>query len=186
MGIAISATVRTFHLELANIDDSVYETLKLRVAQHPSENADRVVVRVLARALSQDEDLEFGRGLDHTDEPALWSHDPSGQLRLWVDVGAPAAPRLHRAHKHAERVAIFTDKNLTGLHKEWRGQKIHRSEAITVTVFAADFIAELAESIEKQNHWNITLHDGDLSVAVGDTNVACELQQTTVSAIMKL
>lgn len=183
--IAISATVRSFHLELANIDDNVYETLRFRVAQHPSENADRVVVRVLARALSRDERLEFGRGLDHTDEPALWSHDDSGQLRLWVDVGAPAAPRLHRAHKHAEKVAVFTDKNLTGLQKEWRGQKIHRSDAIAVTVFSPAFIAELAETVEKQNQWNITLHDGELTVAVGDASIGCTLQHTTVNALVQ-
>ena len=177
--------MRSFHLELANIDDNVYETLKFRVAQHPSENADRVVVRVLARALSRDENLEFGRGLDHTDEPALWSHDDSGQLRLWVDVGAPAASRLHRAHKHAEEVLVFTDKNLTGLQKEWRGQKIHRADGIKVMVFTPAFIAELAETIEKQNPWNITLHDGELTVTVGDKSIGCSPQLTTVSAIVQ-
>ena len=177
--------MRTFHLELANIDDNVYETLQLRIAQHPSENADRVVVRVLARALCRDENLEFGRGLDHTDEPALWSHDDSGQLRLWVDVGAPAASRLHRAHKHAERVVVFTDKNLTGLHKEWRGQKIHRADAIEVTVFASEFIAALAENIEKQNRWNITLHDGDLTVSAEDRSISCELGRTSVAEIVQ-
>ena len=82
-------------------------------------------------------------------------------------------------------MAVFTDKNLTGLQKEWRGQKIHRSDAIAVTVFSPAFIAELAETVEKQNQWNITLHDGELTVAVGDASIGCTLQHTTVNALVQ-
>lgn len=177
--------MRSFQLELANIDENIYESLKFRIAQHPSENADRVVVRILARALAGEENLEFGRGLDHADEPALWSHDDSGQLLLWVDVGAPAAQRLHRANKRAERVSVFTDKNLSGLQKEWRGQRIHRAEAIALTIFDSAFIMRLADEIQKQNSWSITVHDGELTVAVGEHSIGCELQKTDVAAVLQ-
>ena len=142
-------------------------------------------MRVLARTLAHEADLSFGRGLDHTDEPALWSHDDSGQLRLWVDVGAPTAQRLHRASKQAERVMVFTDKNLLGLKKEWRGERIHRAEEIHVVLFGSHFIAALAAGIQKQNPWNVTIHDGQLTVGFGDESVTCELQTTNVAAILR-
>ena len=82
--MALTATIRNFVVELADIDRNIYETLEFKLAQHPSENLDRVVVRVLARALAHEESLEFGRGLSNVEEPTLWSKSPTGQIELWI------------------------------------------------------------------------------------------------------
>jgi len=178
--MALTATVRTFVVELADIDRNIYETLEFRLAQHPSENADRVAVRVLARALAHEEALEFGRGLSNVEEPALWSKDAQGQIMLWIDVGAPSAQRLHRASKQAQRVRVFTDKNTTGLKKEWGGQRIHQAQEISLVIFEPSFTGALAESIAKQNRWMVTITDGYLNVGYGDKSVDCQLEQYTV------
>ena len=104
--MALSSTIRTFTVELADVDRGVYETLDLRVAQHPSETVDRLTVRVLARCLAHEENLEFGRGLSEVEDPALWSTDNTGEVMLWVDVGAPSAERVHRASKRSARVMV--------------------------------------------------------------------------------
>ena len=49
--MALTATVYNFDIELADMDRGVYETLDLRVARHPSESAEYMVVRVLAFCL---------------------------------------------------------------------------------------------------------------------------------------
>ncbi|MCA9681520.1 MAG: YaeQ family protein, partial [Myxococcales bacterium] len=57
--MALSATIRRFTITLSDSDRDVYETLDLRVAQHPSESDRYVVARVIARALEHAEGLDF-------------------------------------------------------------------------------------------------------------------------------
>lgn len=173
-----------FTVELVDIDRNVYETLEFRLAQHPSENAQRVAVRVLARALAHEENLEFGRGLSHVEEPTLWSKGPQGQIKLWIDVGGPSADRLHRASKQAGRVCVYTDKNRASLKKEWTGQRIHRSEDIALVLFESSFTSVLAEGIDRQNKWIVTINEGYLNVGFGDESIDCELEKTTIAAFL--
>ena len=69
--MALSATVHQFEIRLSHVDRGVYETLELRVARHPSETDERMMMRLLAFAFYADERLEFGKGLSTADEPAL-------------------------------------------------------------------------------------------------------------------
>ena len=182
--MALTATVRNFVVELADIDRNIYETLEFKLAQHPSENTNRVAVRVLARALAHEEGLEFGRGLSNVEEPALWSKDARGHIKLWIDVGGPSTQRLHRASKQADRVCVFTDKNTTGLKKEWSGQRIHRADDIPLVLFPTTLTSALADSVEKQNHWMVTITDGYLNVGFGEQSVDTQLEQSTVGAFV--
>jgi uncharacterized protein YaeQ len=49
--VAQTATVYTATIDLADMDRNVYETLELRVARHPSETAEYMLVRILAYCL---------------------------------------------------------------------------------------------------------------------------------------
>ena len=179
--MALTATIRNFKVELADIDRNIYETLEFKLAQHPSEKLDRVVVRVLARALAHEESLEFGRGLSNVEEPALWSKSPTGQIELWIDVGAPSATRLHRASKQSKRVCVFSDKNTTGLKKEWGGQRIHQAQDIELVMFDPAFTESLAETIDRQNHWMVTVTDGYLNVGCNEKSFDCQLEKLAVA-----
>jgi hypothetical protein len=57
-----SATIYNFDIDLADSDRSVYESLALRVARHPSESEDFLWARVLAYALEFTRGMEFSRG----------------------------------------------------------------------------------------------------------------------------
>ena len=127
-----AATIYRFQVDLSDIDRSVYEALDLRVARHASEEADRLIVRVLARVLAHEEGMEFGRGLSEPNDAAIWTHDLTGQITTWIDVGVPTAERLHRASKACSQVCVFTAKSETVLLKEWRTRKIHRAASIRV------------------------------------------------------
>ena len=60
--MAAGATIYTFDVELADVDRGVYESLTLRVAQHPSETAAYMLTRILAYC------LEFAEGIKTVDE----------------------------------------------------------------------------------------------------------------------
>ena len=103
--MALGATIYTFDIELADSDRAVYETLNLRVAQHPSETPDYLLTRVLAYCLEFSEGIGFSKGLSDPDEPAIFVRDLTGALQVWVDIGLPEPERLHRASKAAPPTA---------------------------------------------------------------------------------
>jgi hypothetical protein len=72
VAMALPATMRRFDIALSDSDRDIYDTLELRVAQHPSESERYLVARVIARALEHAEGLEFSKGgVSDDTEPAL-------------------------------------------------------------------------------------------------------------------
>src|SRR5581483_5256403 len=105
--MAQGATVYTFTVELSDVDRSVYETLELKTARHPSETLDYLVTRVLAYGLEHAEGIAFTKGLGEGEEPAIWVRDLTGQLKAWIEVGSPEPAKVHKAAKAAPRVAVY-------------------------------------------------------------------------------
>jgi uncharacterized protein YaeQ len=104
--MALGATIYVFKIDLANSDRGVYQPLELRVARHPSETAEYFLTRILAYCFEYTEGIVFSNGLFEPDEPTIAVRDLTGVLRVWVEVGAPEAARLHRASKAAPRVVV--------------------------------------------------------------------------------
>src|SRR3954468_14545375 len=102
--MALTATIYNLTVELSDIDRGVYETLDLRVARHPSESAEYMVVRILAYCLEYQEGIAFTEGVSSGDEPAVIVRDLTGRITGWIEVGMPDANRLHRGSKLAGRV----------------------------------------------------------------------------------
>lgn len=170
--MANAATLRRFEVELADIDRGVYASLDLRVAHHPSEAADRVVVRVLARALAHEEGLDFGRGVSNPEEPAIFIKDATGRVALWVDIGAPSAERVHRASKAAARVVIYTHKPQANLVREWGRKRIHNADEVEVVLLPAALVDELEPTVSRSQSWVVTRMDGHLTVNVEPEGVS--------------
>lgn len=181
--MARTSTLLRFAIEVADVDRGVYEALDLRVAQHPSEELERVVVRVLARCLLHEEGLEFGAGLSTAEEPALWTRTPEGDVTRWVDVGAPSAERLHKASKLAGRVDVWSAKPRAVLAQAWSGQRIHGADAIAVTLLPAAFIEALVETLDRRVAWVVTRTEGCLSVSTGAGHADCELVEVPLSEL---
>ncbi|MBV1861570.1 MAG: YaeQ family protein [Nannocystaceae bacterium] len=182
--MALSATLHHFLIELSDIDRGVYESIELRVARHPSEDPSRVVIRVLARAIEHEAEMEFGRGLAEAEDPALWSRTPTGEVKTWIDVGVPSSDRLHRASKRSERVVVFTHKRRASLVQAWSSRKIHRAESIEVLQLDPALVDTLAESLERNVSWFVTIHEGLLSVAFGEQSVQAQLIRGTLAAFL--
>ena len=182
--MALTATLYRFALELADIDRNVYESLDLRVAQHPSEDAERMVVRVLARAIAHEEGLDFGRGLSEVEDPALFVEQPGGAISLWIDVGVPSAERLHRANKRADRLMVFTHKIDASLKKTWSTREVHRPESIEIVQLPAELVRGLAEQLDRKITWYVTLQDGTVSVAQGESELRGTLENCSLAEFL--
>src|ERR1700688_764317 len=127
--MALGDTIYAFGIELANSDRSVYESLRVRVARHPSETREHMLTRVLAYCLEYTEGIALSNGLSEPDEPAIAVRDLTGVLKAWIDVGAPEPPRLHRASKAAPRVAVYAHKDAVQLGERLSGERNQRIDA---------------------------------------------------------
>jgi uncharacterized protein YaeQ len=165
--VALTATIHTFEIDLADSDREVYETLALRVARHPSETEEYLVTRVLAYALEATEGIEFTRGLFEPDQPAIVIRDLTGAMRAWIEVGAPEAARLHRAAKAVPRVAVYTHRDPAQFVGRLAGERIHRAEALEVYAIDRSLVGALATRLERRVVWGLAVQDRELYLTTG-------------------
>src|SRR3954465_11170685 len=128
--MALTATIYTFDIDLADADRGVYESLALRVARHPPEAEESLLTRVLAYGMEFADGIEFSKGLSDPDEPAISVRDLTGALRVWIEIGNPDPASLLRASKASPRVAVYTHKDPGLLLGRLAADPIHRAEAL--------------------------------------------------------
>jgi uncharacterized protein YaeQ len=160
--MAPKATVYKVELQVNDLDRDYYETHALMLAQHPSETAERVMVRLLAFALFADEALEFGRGLGSDDEPDLVRKSLSGDIEQWIYLGQPDEARIRRACGRAREVivigysgrgfALWWDKNADALA---------RCSNLAVIEISGEKVAELGALIERSMRLQCLIQDGE-------------------------
>jgi uncharacterized protein YaeQ len=166
--LALGATIYTFDIDLADSDRAVYESLNLRVAQHPSETPDYLMTRVLAYCLEFGEGIGFSKGLSDPDEPAIFVRDLTGVLQVWVDIGLPEPERLHRASKAAPRVAVYTHKDPAQWATRIREARIHRADKLEVFAFDREWLASLVSKLERRMKFSLARSEGEIYLGLGD------------------
>jgi uncharacterized protein YaeQ len=181
--MALGSTLFRLKVELSNIDAGVYESLELRLAQHPSEDILRLVTRALAHCLAHEEGLVAGRGLSEADDPALFVRDAAGNTTHWIDIGYPSSDRLHRASKATPRVTVVCHRSADGLIRAREKRAIHGAERIAVWLVSPDLVESLAEVLSRNCQWTVVRTGQDLMVTVNDQLFSGTLLETTLSAL---
>jgi uncharacterized protein YaeQ len=166
--MALTATIHTFEIELADVDRHVYETIALRVARHPSESEEYLVTRLLAYCLEFTEGIGFSSGISDPDEPTISVRDLTGGIRVWIEIGSPDAARVHKASKAASRVAVYTHRDPEQLLRQWAGERIHRAEALELYSIDRALIAALVARLDRRMTLALSRTDGHLYVTIGD------------------
>jgi uncharacterized protein YaeQ len=169
--MALGSTIYTFDIELADSDRAVYETLNLRVAQHPSETPDYLLTRVVAYCLEYAEGIAFSKGLSDPDDPAIAVRDLTGALQVWVDIGLPEPERLHRASKAAPRVAVYTHKDPAQWAAKLAAAKIHRAEKLEVFVLDRPWLAQIVARLERRMAFSLARSEGEIYLTIGDATL---------------
>ena len=169
--VALTATIYNFAIELADVDRNVYESLALKVAQHPSETDDRLITRVLAYCLEYRDGIAFSRGISDPDEPALTVRDLTGTIQRWIVVGAPDAARLHKASKASPAVVVYIEKVPAIYLRQLVGERIHRAEAIEILAIDRGLIASLVERLERRMAFALSVTDGHLFLSLGNESL---------------
>ena len=169
--MALGATIYNFDVELADSDRHVYESLALKVARHPSESEEYLVARLLAYLLEYADGIEFSRGVSNPDEPAIALRDLTGAIKVWIDIGAPDAARLHKASKAADRVVVYTHKSPTQLLKQLAGERIHRADALELYAIDRDLVTALVARLDRRVSFSLSVTDRELYVSIDADNL---------------
>jgi len=170
--MAKNATIYKIELSISDMDRHYYETHKLTVAKHPSETAERLMVRIVAFALNAHEHLEMTKGLSTDDEPDIWQKTLSGEIDVWVALGLPSEKIIRQSSSKAAKVIVYPyggrvaevwwDKVKNGTTRFDNLQVINFTEADT---------AALAQLANRAMRLQVNIQDGDVMVSVDESVV---------------
>ena len=182
--MALTATIFKATLQISDIDRGYYAGHTLTLARHPSETDERLMVRLLAFALSADQALSFGRGVSNSDEPALWLHRPDGRIDLWIELGQPAPERLRKACGRARRVRLISySGSATTLWWQKNSQALQRFDNLEVLELPQEQSRQLMQLARRNMQLNCTIEDGE--VWIGDDEYSVNLRPVTLKAAQR-
>jgi uncharacterized protein YaeQ len=169
--MALTATIYNFDIDLSDNDRGVYESLALRVAQHPSESDEYLIARILAYLLEYTEGITFSRGVSEPEEPTISVRDLTGAITTWIEIGTPDSARLHKASKAASRVVVYCHKEGAQWLKGLAAAGIHRADALELYAIHRDLIGALVARLDRRMAFAVSITDRELYVSIGDDNI---------------
>lgn len=179
--MALRSTVYKADLHIADSDRGHYASHAITVARHPSETDERMMVRILAYALTvtTDDDLSFGRGLSDADEPDLWRRDLTGHIVQWVETGLPDARRILKACGRSDEVIVFAYGRNVAVW--WRGvrDKLTRAHKLRAYELPVEGTTALAALAERSMSLHIHVQDASAFVSSDEGTASISLQALT-------
>jgi uncharacterized protein YaeQ len=175
--MALTATVYNFDIDLSDTDRNVYETLALRVAQHPSESDEYLIARVFAYLLEYTEGITFSRGVSEPEEPAISVRDLTGVIKTWIEIGTPDSARLHKASKSGARVVVYCHKEGAQWLKGLAAANIHRADALELYAIDRNLIAAMVSRLDRRMAFAVSISDRELFVSIGNDNLTGAVQK---------
>ena len=166
-----------FEVRLADADRSVYETLTIRAARHPSESAEYLLTRLLAYCLEYTEGIAFSKGLSDPDEPAITVRDLTGTMQAWIEVGVPDANRLHKAAKAATKVSVYAHRDVDQLLSRLAGERIHRAGELRLHAVDRDLLAALVARLDRRMNFDLAVSERTLYISLGEETLTGAVEE---------
>ena len=172
--MALKPTIFKMNISLSDLNNDRYETLNLTVAQHPSETSERMMARVLAYCLNEQEFLTFTKGLSVADDPDIWAKSLADEFLLWIDVGEPAFDRIKKARRQAQTVKVYSFNTKSDV---WWSQSQADFTNIDIDAYQFPFvqIQALSKLIKRSMDLSVTISGDSLYVAgeLGECEIIC-------------
>jgi len=173
--MALKATICKAELNIADMDRGYYADHALTLAQHPSENDERLMLRVLAFALHAHEYLAFTKGLSDPDEPDLWQKDLTGAIEVWIDLGQPDEKRVLKACGRSGQVVVLTYGNAAPIWWEGIAPKLERARNLSVRRLVVTGDTPLTAFVKKTMTLQCTVQDGQIWLSDGERSAQIDV-----------
>jgi uncharacterized protein YaeQ len=171
--MALKSTIYKVRVTLSNLNIHHYQDYNLTIAKHPSENDLRMMIRLLAFAMSAQEDIQFTKGISSDSEPDLWKINHDGSIEHWIELGLPDERHIRQICSKANKVSIYTYHGNQALQWfESIENKIHRFNHLNITHFSVLDGQSLEALAEKEMNLNISIEDNEIWIS-NDTDRMC-------------
>ncbi len=173
--MAIKSTIFKADLQIADMDRHYYQNHALTLARHPSENDERMMLRLLCFALHASNAMGFTRGLSTEDEPELWQKSLSDEIEVWIDLGQPDEKRIRKACGRAKEVFIYTYNYRTAM--AWWEQmrsRLTRFDNLSIIVIPDEALQTMGSMAQRGMQLQYTIQDGEILVSNGEKSVTVE------------
>jgi uncharacterized protein YaeQ len=174
--MALKATVFKVQLQIADMDRHYYQDHSLMLAQHPSENDERMMVRLLAFALNASDTLAFTKGLStEDDEPELWDRTLSGEINLWVEFGQSDEKWLRKAAGRAKQVRLYCYGGRS-VPVWWKNsqQALQRYQNLSVVEIPEDAVTAMAKMVNRSMNLQCNISEGQVWLSNTEQSVLIE------------
>ena len=174
--MAEKATVCKANITLSDMDRHYYGDLSLTIAQHPSETAERMMVRLLSFCYRAADNLTFTRGLSSVDEPDIWLKSDDGRILEWIEVGQPAPDRLKKAQGVARQVLVFAYGR--GIDIWWKNNTaaVQALSKVKVYSFDAAELQDLTKLAAKTMNLTISITEAIAYISSAEHNISVSLR----------
>ena len=164
--MAIKPTIYKARINLSDLERDYYDALNLTIAQHPSETLERMMVRLLAYCIHAQEGLELTKGLEDTEEPALWVRTMDEQTALWIDLGEPTAERVKKATHRAHQVIVYSFNSKSEV---WWSQNVNKFNRLAASFYRLPWaqVEAMAALVNRTMDLSVTI-TGDSAYLAGD------------------
>lgn len=185
--LALRSTIFKIDLQIADIDHNHYADHALTLARHPSENDERMMVRVLAYALHAHEAAEigenalaFGEGITETDQADVWLRDLTGQVVHWIDVGQPDERLVRKATHQSSRTSIYTFGRAAEVWWGKAAKDLRKLEGLSVWRVEPESSAALAKLVQRTVRLQATINEGQIWLGTEAESVQVQLEALLV------
>ncbi len=172
--MAIKSTIFKANVQIADVDHGYYADHALTLARHPSENDERMMVRLVALALNAhqlndtcngDGTLGFGAGLSDPEEPDVQLVDFTGRKRLWMEVGQPEDKPLSKACSKADAVLLYAFSSSADIW--WNGikNKLSRLDKLQVWRLPTEQSQALVSLAQRSMQLQATIQESTLTLS---------------------
>ncbi|MCW8853436.1 MAG: YaeQ family protein [Gammaproteobacteria bacterium] len=176
--MALKPTIYKFRISLSDLNRDYYDTLSLTIAQHPSENLERMMIRVMAYCINAQEYLAFTKGLSEVDEPDIWVRTLDDQIALWIDVGEPAVDRIKKSTRLAAKVKVYSFNSKSDI---WWEQGRSRFSQLKASFYQFQWqdIQSLAALVQRTMDCSVTITGNSAYVATesGECDLSWQVLQ---------
>lgn len=173
LAMALKPTIYKLRIAISDFNRDYYDSVNLTVAQHPSENLERMMARIVAYCLNAQENITFTKGLSEIDEPDIWVKTLDDQITLWIDMGEPAPDRVKKSSRLSPEVIVYSFNSKSDTW--WEQSKAKVQPFSNVKFYQLDWpqIQTLASFAERNMDWSLSISGDTVYIAAG--NEACEL-----------
>lgn len=179
--MALKPTIYKVNLSLSDMDRSVYGDFQFTLAQHPSENDERMMARVLAFCLNAHEDLSFTRGLSSVDEPELWLKTLDDQILNWIEVGQPDPDRLKKASTLSRAVTVYCFGKSASTWWTLNADTLAGLPSVQVFQFPWESIQSVCALIKRNMNLTATITENTMYIANEESSVEIVVNPLQVS-----